>query len=84
MNLPALHLLQQHLLAYFAVGGLIVGLLPGMRNEVLKYPNISRSQGGSEASSPSDGSRVPGDQAAVLYSMLYRAGYGVISGRRWR
>jgi hypothetical protein len=54
--------------------------LAGDADEVLKYLNISRSHGGSKAPSPSVGTRVPGDRAAVLYSMLYRAGSGVISG----
>jgi|HubBroStandDraft_2_1064218.scaffolds.fasta_scaffold82608_1 hypothetical protein len=30
--------------AYFAVGGLTFALLPSMKNEFLKYPNIYRSQ----------------------------------------
>jgi hypothetical protein len=38
--------------AYFAVGGLVFGLLPWMRNEYLKYPNVYRSQEGIKSTMP--------------------------------
>ena len=38
--------------AYFAVGGVAFGLLPWMKNEFLKYPNIYRSQEGIKSTMP--------------------------------
>jgi hypothetical protein len=71
--------------AYFAVGGIAFGLLPLMRNEFLKYPNVYRSQAGIK-------STMPVGMAfmflaivvlAVLYAMLYQGGSGVIEGARF-
>jgi hypothetical protein len=38
--------------AYFAVGGVVFGLAPWMKNEFLKYPNVYRSQDGIKSTSP--------------------------------
>jgi hypothetical protein len=38
--------------AYFAFGGLVFGLLPWMKNEYLKYPNVYRSQEGIKSTMP--------------------------------
>lgn len=71
--------------AYFAVGGLVFGLSPWMRNEFLKYPNIYRSQEGIK-------SVMPIGMAfmflaivvlAVLYAMLYQGGSGLTEGARF-
>jgi hypothetical protein len=71
--------------AYFAVGGLVFGLLPSMKNEFLKYPNVYRSQEGIK-------STMPVGMAfmflaivvlVVLYAMLYQGGSGVIEGARF-
>ena len=71
--------------AYFVVGGLLFGLLPSMKNEFLKYPNIYRTQEGVK-------STMPVGMAfmflaivvlAVLYAMLYRGGSGVMEGTRF-
>jgi hypothetical protein len=71
--------------AYFAFGGLVFGLLPWMKNEYLKYPNVYRSQEGIK-------STMPVGMAfmflaivvlAVMYAMLYRGGSGVVEGARF-
>jgi uncharacterized membrane protein YidH (DUF202 family) len=39
-------------IAYFAFGGLTFGLLPWLKNEFLKYPNVYRSQEGIKSVMP--------------------------------
>jgi Protein of unknown function (DUF1761) len=72
-------------LAYFAVGGLMFGLLPWMKNEYRKYPNVYRSQEGIK-------NTMPAGMAfmflaivvlAVLYAMLYQGGSGITEGARF-
>jgi hypothetical protein len=71
--------------AYFTVGGIAFRLMPWMKNEYLKYPNIYRS--------PEEiKSTMPLGMAfmflaivvlAVLYAMLYQGGSGIIEGARF-
>ena len=72
-------------IAYFAVGGLVFGLLPWMKDEFRKYSNIYRSQEGIKST------MFIGMAfmflaivvLAVLYAMLYRSGSGVTEGARF-
>jgi len=53
MNLPRIALASvAAFFTYFAVVGLVFGLLPWMRNEFLKYPNIYRPQEGIKSTMP--------------------------------
>ena len=72
-------------LAYFAVGGLVFGLVPSMRNEFLKYPNVYRPQEGIKRTMPVGMAFMflAIMVLAVLYSMLYQGGSGVVEGARF-
>lgn len=71
--------------AYFAVGGLVFGLLPWMKKEYLKYPNIYRSQEGIKSTMPLGMAFMflAIMVLAVLYAMLYRGGSGITEGARF-
>ena len=71
--------------AYFAVGGLVFGLSPWMKNEFLKYPNIYRSQEGIKSVMPIGMGFmfVAIVVLAVLYAMLYQGGSGLTEGARF-
>ena len=68
--------------AYFALGGLLFGLLPAMRNEFQKYPAVYRPQEGQMSHMPAGMAAmfVAILALAVIYAMMYRSGYGVIDG----
>jgi hypothetical protein len=70
---------------YFAVGGLLFGLLPWMKNEYQKYPNVYRSQEGIKSTMPMGMAFMflAIVVLAVLYAMLYRGGSGIIEGARF-
>jgi hypothetical protein len=71
--------------AYFALGGLIFGLLPSLKNEFLKYPAVYRSQQGQMSAMPAGmvAMFVSMLALAVLYAMLYKGGSGVAEGARF-
>jgi hypothetical protein len=71
--------------AYFAVGGITFGLLPLMKNEFLKYPNVYRSQEGIKSTMPIGMAFMflAIVVLAVLYAMLYQGGSGVTEGARF-
>jgi hypothetical protein len=52
--------------AYFILGGLIFGLIPSLKSEFLKYPNIYRDQQGQM-------SHMPLGMAAMFLSMIVLA-----------
>jgi hypothetical protein len=71
--------------AYFVLGGLMFAVLPYLKSEYMKYPEVYRSQ---EAIK----SVMPGGMAAmfvgmvvlaVLYAMLYKGGSGSYEGARF-
>ncbi len=68
--------------AYFALGGLLFGLLPAMRDEFQKYPAVYRPQEGQMSHMPAGMAAmfVAILALAVIYAMLYQDGYGVIDG----
>jgi hypothetical protein len=71
--------------AYFILGGLAFGLLPSLRNEFLKYPDVYRSQEGIKSVMPAGmAAMFVGILAlAVIYAMLYQGGSGVVEGARF-
>jgi hypothetical protein len=71
--------------AYFAIGGLVFGLLPSMKNEFLKYPNVYRSREGIKSTMPIRMAFMflAIMVLAVLYAMLYQGGSGVTEGARF-
>src|ERR1700722_17324791 len=86
MNLPRIALASiAAFFTYFAVGGLVFGLLPWMRNEFLKYPNIYRTQEGIKSTMPIGMAFMflAIVVLAVLYAMLYQGGSGVTEGARF-
>jgi hypothetical protein len=72
-------------IAYFAVGGLAFGLLPWLKNEFLKYPNVYRSQEGIKSTMPVGMAFMFLSivALAVLYAMLYQGGSGAFEGARF-
>jgi hypothetical protein len=68
--------------AYFAVGGLIFGLMPWLKSEFQKYPGVYRPQEGQMSHMPVGMAAMFFAVAAlaVIYAMLYHDGYGVIEG----
>jgi hypothetical protein len=71
--------------AYFTVGGIAFGLMPWMKNEYLKYPNIYRSPEGIKSTMPLGMAFMflAIVVLAVLYAMLYQGGSGIIEGARF-
>jgi len=71
--------------AYFVIGGLAFGVLPSLRNEFLKYPAVYRTQEGIKSVMPAGMAFmfVAMVVLAVIYSMLYRGGPGVVEGSRF-
>jgi hypothetical protein len=71
--------------AYFTVGGIAFGLMPWMKNEYLKYPNIYRSPEGIKGTMPLGMAFMflAIVVLAVLYAMLYQGGSGIVEGARF-
>jgi hypothetical protein len=71
--------------AYFTVGGIAFRLMPWMKNEYLKYPNIYRSPEGIKSTMPLGMAFMflAIVVLAVLYAMLYQGGSGIIEGARF-
>jgi hypothetical protein len=71
--------------AYFAVGSLAFGLLPWLKNEFRKYPNVYRPPEGIKSTMPVGMAFmfVAIATLAVLYAMLYQGGSGAVEGARF-
>jgi hypothetical protein len=71
--------------AYFAIGGLAFGLLPWLKNEFMKYPAVYRSQEGIKSTMPAGMAFMFLAMVvlAMIYSMLYRGGSGMVEGARF-
>jgi hypothetical protein len=71
--------------AYFAVGGLVFGLAPWMRNEFLKYPTVYRPQDGIKSTMPIGMAFMflAIVVLSVLYAMAYQGGSGIAEGARF-
>jgi hypothetical protein len=70
---------------YFAVGGLLFGLLPWMKNEYHKYPNVYRSPEGIKSTMPIGMAFMflAIVVLTVLYAMMYKGGSGIAEGARF-
>jgi len=73
------------LVAYFVLGGLSFVLLPSLKDELLKYPAVYRSQEAIKGVMPVGMAAmfVAMVVLAVIYAMLYRGGSGVAEGARF-
>jgi hypothetical protein len=71
--------------AYFALGGILFGLLPAMKNEFMEYPAVYRSQEGIKSVMPFGmvAMFVAMGVLAVIYALLYRGGSGLVEGARF-
>jgi uncharacterized membrane protein len=71
--------------AYFAVGGLSFALMPSLKNEFLKYPNVYRSQDAMRHTMPVGMvfMFLAIVVLAVLYAMAYQGGSSVAEGLRF-
>ncbi len=70
--------------AYFALGGLIFGLLPSLKSEFQKFPAVYRSQQGQMSHMPAGmvAMFVGIVALAVIYAMLYRGDASIAEGVR--
>jgi Protein of unknown function (DUF1761) len=70
---------------YFVLGGLLFGLLPIMKNEFMKYPDVYRSQEGIKSTMPFGMAAmfVAMLVLAVLYALMYQGGSGLAEGARF-
>jgi len=68
--------------AYFVIGGVAFGVMPWLRNEFLKYPAVYRTQEGIKSVMPAGMAFmfVAMVVLAVIYSMMYRGGSGMVEG----
>jgi len=71
--------------AYFVAGGTLLGLLPALRNEFLKYPSVYRTEEGIKAAMPAGmaGMFLSILVLAVIYALAYRGGSGIMEGARF-
>jgi hypothetical protein len=71
--------------AYFAFGGVVFGLMPSMRDEFARYPNVYRTQEGIKSVMPLGMGFMLIALAALaeLYAILYRGGSGLLEGARF-
>jgi hypothetical protein len=68
--------------AYFVLGGLIFSLIPSLKSEFLKYPNIYRDQQGQMSHMPLGMAAMFLSMLvlAVLYAQMYQGGASLGSG----
>jgi hypothetical protein len=68
--------------AYMALGGLIFGAIPSLKDEFAKYPAVYRSQQGQMSHMPTGMAAMLLSMVAlaVLYAKMYRSGSGVSEG----
>lgn len=73
------------MVAYFAFGGLTFGLVPQLREEFRKYPNVYRDHDGIMAVMPIGmvAMFLSILALAVIYALAYRAGWGAMEGLRF-
>ena len=71
--------------AYFALGGLLFGMVPQLRDEFRKYPAVYRDQEGIKAVMPIGMTAMFLSILilAVIYSLAYRGGPSVWEGARF-
>jgi uncharacterized membrane protein len=68
--------------AYFVFGGLTFVLIPSLKTEFLKYPDVYRNQQGQMSNMPLGMIAIylATVVLAVMYAMLYRGGSGLAEG----
>ena len=68
--------------AYFVCGFILLTVLPGMKSEFLKYPNVYRSNDAMMKVMPYNMVAILASivVVAVLYAKMYPAGGGIVSG----
>ena len=68
-----------------AVGGILFGALPSLKNEFLKYPNIYRTQEGIKTTMPIGMAAmfVAIAALAIIYALIYHGGSGLAEGARY-
>ena len=71
--------------AYFVFGGLTFVLIPSLKTEFLKYPDVYRNQQGQMSNMPLGMIAIylATVVLAVMYAMLYRGGSGLAEGARF-
>jgi hypothetical protein len=71
--------------AYFVLGGLIFVLVPSLKTEFLKYPNIYRDHQGQMSHMPvaMAATFLSMLVLAVLYALTYQGGSGLMEGARF-
>jgi len=71
--------------AYFVAGGGMFVSMPWLKTEFMKYPAVYRSQEGMKRVMPAGMAAMFVSIAvlAVLYSMIYQGGSGVVEGARF-
>ena len=71
--------------AYFVAGGLMFGLLPQLRDEFRKYPQVYRTQEDIKAVMPVGMAAMFGSilVLAAIYAMAYQGGSGAAEGTRF-
>jgi hypothetical protein len=71
--------------AYFIVGGILFGVLPSLKDEFLKYPNVYRTQEGIKSTMPVGMAAmfVAIAALAVIYALIYQGGSGLTEGARY-
>lgn len=69
-------------IAYMALGGLIFGAIPSLKNEFLKYPNVYRSQQGQISHMPIGMAAMLLSMVvlSILYARMFKGGSGLAEG----
>ncbi len=86
MNIPRIALAAlAGFVAYFAIGGMLFGLMPPMKRQFARYPAVYRSQDSIKALMPAGMAFmfVSILALAILYAMLFRGGSGLAEGARF-
>ena len=68
--------------AYMILGGLLFGVIPSLKAEFLRYPNVYRSQQGQMSHMPTGMAAMLLSMVvlAVLYAKMFKSGSGVVEG----
>lgn len=71
--------------AYFVFGGLTFTFLPSLKSAFLQYPAVYRTQDGIKSAMPFGMAAMLVSMLAlaILYSMLYQGGSGLVEGARF-
>jgi hypothetical protein len=71
--------------AFIVLGGLMFQVIPALKAEFLKYPAVYRDQNGQMSHMPVGMAGMPVSMVAlaVLYTLVYRGGSGLVEGARF-